>query len=330
MTETPVLKWQAQTQEQQQEGGAPSPAPAPAAASPVVPPAGGPAGGAGGASPSVEAPAGPPTYETLGEDEQIIFDMQREYEAKKIAETPAEQLRAKKKGKSEKQEPAPAAPPAAETPPPAPDAPAGALVKYGTPKEAIDAIVAAIDSGDPKKIAKALGKPEAYLDASNAKWVAFREQQNAVRERDRQVTQREHEFNTRRAEAVAEFGPAIKAAKAYRDGDLTAFVTLVQELTGESYDEAQRKVIKGELAIDPAVRKLRDELAAERAERKREREEERAAAEAARQTAAQQENYERAIKAVADELAGHRVSKVKGYQREVLNRVRESDRKSVV
>ncbi len=323
MTESAALTWRAQTQEQQQEGGAPAPAAAPA---PVVPATGGTAaGGPGEASPGAEAPsAAPQVFETLGEDEQIIFDMQREYEAKKIADTPSEQLKAKKKGKGEKQEPAPAAPPAAETPPPAPEPAAGAAVKYGTPKEAIDAIVAAIDSGDPKKIAKALGKPDAYLDTSNAKWVAFREQQNAVRERDKQVTQREHEFNTRRAEAVAEFGPAIKAAKAYRDGDLTAFVTLVQELTGESYDEAQRKVIKGELAVDPAIRKLRDELAAERAERKREREEEKAAAEAAKQTATQQENYERAVKAVADELAGHRVSKVKGYQREVLNRVRES------
>lgn len=303
MTESAALTWRPQLQQQQQEGAAAPPA-APVAT--PAPPA---------ATEAPTAPAAAPVvHETLSEDEQIIYDLRREHDAKVLEATPTEPLPAKKKAKGEKQEPEPAAPPVEIVPTTA------GPVKYKSPEEAVSSIVAAIESGDAKRIAKALGKPEAFLDTSNAKWVAFREQQNAVRERDKQVTQREHEFNTKIAEARAEFGPAIKAAKAYRDGDLTAFVTLVQELTGDRYDDAQRKVIRGEIAIDPATRALREEIAA----LKRERQAEKEAAEAARRTDEQKAQYERAIEAVSNELAGHRVSKVKGYQREILNRVRDS------
>lgn len=317
MVESAALTWRPQLQQQQQEGGAPAPAAAP------VTPAGGPTGGPTDASHGAEAPARPPVYETLGEDDQIIYDLRREHDAKALASTPDEPHAPTKPGKAGK---AGKGAKVEKQDPPAPEAapPTTAIVKYKSPEEAVSAIVAAVESGDAKKIAKALGKPEAFLEVSDAKWMAFREQQNAVRERDKQVTAREHEFNRLVAEARTEYGPAIKAAKAYRDGDMTAFVTLVQELTGERYDDAQRKVIQGELAVDPAIRKLRDELAAERAERKREREEERAAADAERKKAEQQTQYAKAVEAVAAELANHRVSKLKGFERAVLSKVRDS------
>ena len=257
-------------------------------------------------------------YETLGEDDQIIEDLKREHKAKVAAEPsppakPSKAPAAKPKAGKAKAEP--------EAPAAAPEAAQGsALVKYGTPKEAIDAIVLAIDSGDPKKIAKALGKPDGYLDSSNAKWVAFREQQSAIRQRDRDLTEREHRYNEGMAAARKEFGTAIGAAKAYRDGDLKQFVTLIQELTGERYDDAQRKVISGELAIDPGMKALRSEIAELRAERAKER----AEADKAQQERDRATQYERAVEAVTEELAGHRVTKLKGFQRDVLTRVRDS------
>lgn len=318
MVEKAAQSWRPQAQQQQQEGGAPAPA-APA----VVSSAGGSSGGPTEASHGAEAPAAPPVYETLSEDDQIIHDLRREHAAKELAPSKPESAPKKSKtggaAESGPGDQAAGANPdshaAAATPPAS-----TAIVKYKSPEEAVTSIVAAIESGDAKKIAKALGKPESFLEVSDAKWMAFREQQNAVRQRDKQLTQREHDFNTRIAEARQEFGAAIKAAKAYRDGDLTAFVTLVTELTGESYDDAQRKVIQGEIAVDPAVRKLREELAAERAQRLKDREE----LAAAKKTEEQQAQYARAVEHVTKELEGHRVSKIKGFQREVLNRVRES------
>ncbi len=184
----------------------------------------------------------------------------------------------------------------------------------------MSAIVAALESGDPKKIAKAIGKPEKFLEVTDAKWMAFREQQNAVRERDKQITTREHDYNEKVAGIRKEYGAAVKAAQAYREGRLSEFVTLVQELTGERYDDAQRKVIQGEIALDPNTKAMREEIAA----LKRERAAEKAELEKAKQTQTQQEQFQRAVDAVTADLASHRVSKVKGYQRDVLSRVRNS------
>ncbi len=311
MVATAGLSWSPQIQEQQQEGGAPA----------VTSTGAAPAGGAGEASPGAEATSGAaPVYETLGEDDQIIYDLQKEHAAKVLAETPDEPpapppAKGKKPAKGEK-----------PADPPAPAAPTtyNAIVKYKTPDEAVGAIVAAIESGDAKKIAKALGKPEAFLDASDAKWMVFREQQNGVRERAKALETQQHEFNRLVAEARTEYGPAIKAAKAYKDGDLTAFVTLVQELTGESYEEAQRKVIKGEIAVDPVVRKLRDELAAARREQAAEKQAEKQAREEAEQQTARQTREAQAIEAVGAELAGHRVAKLRGFEKAVIAKVRES------
>lgn len=265
-------------------------------------------------APSAEVPVAqeikqPATYETLSEDDQIIFDLKAEHAAKvngdsdESVEEPVKEVKDKKSTKD-------------KTPP----KDTQSTVKYNTAEEAVSSIVAALESGDPKKIAKAIGKPEKFLEVTDAKWMAFREQQNAIRERDKQVTQREHAYNENVAAIRKEYGAAVQAAKAYREGKLDQFVTLVQELTGETYDEAQRKVIKGELSLDPNTRELRKEIENLRAERAREKKE----AEEARNKQAQQEQYRKAEEAVTAELASHRVSKVKGFQRDVLSRVRDS------
>lgn len=302
------LRWVSQAQQRNHEGAAPAAA---------VPSTGESTGATSDASQGGEAPAASPVYETLSDDDRIIHELRAEHAAKTLAPTPAPPATQKKRAEGAGAEES-GAKPGAE---PAPATPATtAIVKYESGEAAVTAIVAAIESGDAKKIAKALGKPDSFVEVSDAKWMAFREQQNAVRQRDKHLTQREHEFNTRLAEARTEFGAAIKAAKAYRDGNYAEFVTLVRELTGDAYDDAQRKVIEGEIAVDPSVRKLREELAALRAEQAKEREE----ARKAQQTEQQKAQYERAVEAVSQELVGHRVAKVKGYQREVLNRVRES------
>lgn len=282
-------------------------------------------GGAAAAAPPPKTPhnAAIAPQERLSEDDQIIADLRAEWAQKQLeggeegsGEAEGEPAQAddkpapkgKDKGKPKGKEASASAP---------------AAPKYDSVDAAVAAIVKALESGDPEAIAKAVGKPKGFMDVSEQKWAAFREQKNAVRERERTVSKREHEFNQRYAEAKKELGTAINARKAYNDGDYSKFVELVNELikdSGDTYDEAQRKVIKGELAIDPEVKKLRNELKAERAEREKREKAEREEA----QKGDRKAQYERAVEAVRTELAGHPVSKVRGFEGAVLLKVRES------
>jgi hypothetical protein len=257
--------------------------------------------------------AAPVPQSAVDEDSQIIEDLRREHFAKE----------------GEKDDAADAAEP--ETPVKAAEKPAkdrkpynAEGTKYKTPEAAVSAITAALESGDVKALCKAIGKPANFLEASGQKWAAFRERTNAVAAREKALTTRETAFNAKLTEARQEVGVALKAKQAYRDGKFGEFVTLVAELAGESYDEAQRKVITGELAMTPDVKKLRDELATERAERRKEAAERAAKEEQQTNAQKQQEAYRAAVDAVTEELAGHRVSKVRNFQRQVLDRVRES------
>lgn len=283
---TSELQFRPQLQEQHQEGegaatGAPAAAPNEAAAG--------------------NHNAAPTAQQALSDDDKIIEDLRREHFAKKgNTEDP---VKTKDKKNTKKV-----------------DEKSTAIVKYGTPEDAISAITKAVEAGDDKALARALGKPESFLETSEAKWKVFREQQNAVRERERTVKQREHTFSENYAAAKKELGPILLAQKAYADGKYDQFVTLIQEITGESYDEAQRKVIKGEIALDPETKRtraelkaLRDELAAEKKKQQEQGSKEN-----------QQAQLAKAMDAVGEELAGHRVAKVKGFQRMVLDRVRDS------
>lgn len=310
-----MLRYQTQLQEQHQE--TPDAAPAPAAA---------PAPGN----------AAPVPSETIDDDAQIIEDLRKDYFAKKNEpdpekkpeEKPAKGKKAKPAAKEPEPEEEPEGEPESEEEPeeePAkgknerrPYNPEG--LKYKTPEDAVTAIVAALESGDAKKIAAAVGKPESFLKVSDAKWLAFREQTKAVRERERTVTRREHEFNTKLAEARKEHQPILEAAAAYRDGKYDRFVSMIELITGDRYDEATSKVIKGETALSPEVKALRKELAELRAEKQREKKE----AEEAAQRNNQQAQYQKAVGMVQKELAAHPVAKVKGYEQMVLSKVRES------
>lgn len=262
--------------------------------------------------------------ETLSDDDRIIEDLRREHFEKverEAAEKDPPADKPKPKAKPAPKSKAKAEPAEGETERSQPGAkPATGAVTYESADAAVSAFVKALESGDVKAIARAVGKPEGFLDVTNSKWATFREQTNALRQRERTVADNEHTLNTRYAEAQKEFGPIIQAGKAYREGDYSTFVSLVEQLTGESYDEAQRKVIKGHLAVDPEVKKTRSELAKLREELAAEREK------ASKQTDEKTQEQKRAqvVEALTAELAEHPVAKLRGYQNMVLAKVRES------
>lgn len=273
------------------------------------------------------APAAPPPAPSnaasvpespLDDDAQIVEDLRKEHFAKEGKEDPdaaPEEIEDEPAPEqSEEDEPEPEKKPAKAKKPPA-KAP-----KYKSGDDAVSAIVKAVESGDPKKIAQALGKPDNFLEVNNHKWVAFREQSKAIRERERTVVTRETEFNKKLQEAKKEHEPIFEAAQAYKDGKHARFVELIEHITGDTYDEATRKVIKGEVALSPEMKALRKELADLRAERQREK----AQAEQAAQQGHQQAQYQRAIKAVQTELAAHPIAKVRDFENLVLGKVRDS------
>lgn len=189
---------------------------------------------------------------------------------------------------------------------------------YKTGEEAVTSILEAFESGDPEKMAKATGKPKNFFVVSDAKWADFRKKENNVRTREKELTVKEGKFKVGQEAANREFGTAIRASLAYQEGDLESFVTLVEELTKESYDEAQRKVIKGEIALPDNVKAERKKL--------REAEKKIAELEAAQKPKekSQQDLYNEYVVRVEAELAGHKVAKVKGFGREVLEKVKAS------
>lgn len=305
-----IVSVRRQESQQQQEGESAAPAPAAAPAAPVAKP-----------EPGVLP------QERLGEDEQIIADLRKEYFAKKGAEDPdapaPKGKRATKPAVAKAPEPRAKKDTAPTSEPISTDGTADngdTEHVWESPKHALTAVTSAIETWDTAKLAELTGKPKSFFESHGVKWAAFREQQNAVRERDRDVSRREHELNTNLAEARKEVGPALGAIKAYREGNLSKFVELVEHLTGERYDEAQRKVIKGEIALDPAVKALRKELAEERAARRQESAERDTKANETTQQAA----YQRAVDAVSQELSGHPVAKLRGFQKDVLERVKLS------
>jgi hypothetical protein len=191
---------------------------------------------------------------------------------------------------------------------------------YKTGEEAVTKIVEAFESGDLDALAKATGKPKSFFKVSDAKWADFRKKEEAVRGREKAVEAKESNFKYAQAEATKEFGAAIKAAMAYQDGDYESFVTLVQELTKESYDEAQRKVIKGEIALAPEIKEER---------RKRVEAEKRLAELESKQPKPLTEEEKRqsyfTIRGkIEAELAGHAVSKIRGFGDLIIEKVRTS------
>jgi hypothetical protein len=268
-------------------------------------------------------PAAPPPtpQQSIDEDASIIADLRKEHFAKTGAEP--------KDGEEHEPEEADEEPAEteAEEKPEREEKPGNgkprektAAPKYKTAAAALKAITAALESGDPKKIAAAVGKPESFFNASGAKWAVFREQTKMLKERTKAVAQRETEFNAKLEQARSEYAPVMQAAQAFREGKLDQFVQLIEHITGESYEEATRKVIKGETALSPemkAVRKemaqLKAELAAEKAKKSEQTEQEQRQAQA-----------QRALSMAREELADHPIARLKGFERIVLDRVRQS------
>jgi len=263
--------------------------------------------------------AAPVPSTSVDEDTQIIEDLRREHFAKQErtedseeSEEPEESEESEEPEESKESE----EPKGKDKKGPEPKAKAP---KYKSAQAAVDAIAKALESGDPKKIAAAIGKPESFLKVSDAKWIAFREKTEALRERTRAVIQRETEFNHRLEKAKSDYGPAIVAAAAYREGNYAQFVELIEQITGDSYDESTRKVIKGETALSPEVKQLRKQIQELRSELQSRQKEPEQTPEQQRQ-----QQYQRAVNAVREELAQHPIAKLKGYERLVLEAVRES------
>lgn len=196
--------------------------------------------------------------------------------------------------------------------------------KYKNASSAVHAITKALESGDPKKIAAAIGKPESFLKVNDAKWIAFREQTAALRERVRTVTQRETEFNTKLENARKEYGSVIAAQAAYKDGKYDQFVELVEQLTGDTYEEATRKVVKGETSLSPEVKALRKQMQEQAAEIARLKKAKDEPAEPTQEQPTQEQRMQRVVASVRQELADHAVTKLKGYERLVIDAVRNS------
>lgn len=203
---------------------------------------------------------------------------------------------------------------------------------FETPEAAVEAITAAIETWDVDALAKATGKPRAFFQLNDAKWAAFRSQQAAIRNEKAAVQRGQAELEANRQtleatrqEAAKEYGAAIRAAVAYQSGDMESFVTLVETLTGEPYDTAQKNVIQGALAADPATKAMRKKLLQqekELAELKRESTERKKAAEPAPDDG--KKRYAVAIKAIDAELGQHDAKALRGYHDKIIAKVRAS------
>ncbi len=258
-------------------------------------------------TPTVE-PVTETPFSTLAEDDQIV-----------------EALRAEGFAKRDEAEQQPPAKPGVAK---AGAKPASSAPKFATADAAILAIVAAFEKNDVEALAAATGKPKAFFEINDAKWTAFRARETAARELSAQTTADLARLAKGREQANAEFGTAIRAAKAYQEGDFEQFAVLVSELSGDDYATAQRNVIEGALAVDPKVKAERKRamdaerrLAALEAERAKPPE---PAKPAEATPAERQAAYGRVVAAIDVELTGHPLSKVKGFQKLVLEKIRES------
>lgn len=281
------------------------------------------------AAPPQPAPAAP-TPVVDESDDKIIEDLRKEHFAKNPEKGKAEdgeeldidvdvddEAEEEPEGDDEPEEAEPEKKPEAKDK--KGDASKPKVPKYKNASSAVHAITKALESGDPKKIAAAIGKPESFLKVNDAKWIAFREQTAALRERVRTVTQRETEFNTKLENARKEYGSVIAAQAAYKDGKYDQFVELVEQLTGDTYEEATRKVVKGETSLSPEVKALRKQMQEQAAEIARLK---KAKDEPAEPT--QEQRMQRVVASVRQELADHAVTKLKGYERLVIEAVRNS------
>lgn len=273
------------------------------------------------AAPAAPAPsnAAPVEGAKITSDDQIIADLQREH-AEKVNKERADNPQSWDDVEPESEAEAEATPEPEKPKKPKREKPATKAPEYADGAAAIAAVVKALESGDPAAVARAVGKPENFLADSKQKWIHFRERDKALRGRERELTERTHDFNAKLAEARKEYGPVLEAQAAYKDGKYDRFVEMIEQITGDSYDESTRKVIKGETALSPDVKKLRKELAELRAEKQREKAEEQQRSTAERRQA----EYKRAERQVAQELADHPVTKLRGYEGAVLNMVRDS------
>lgn len=248
------------------------------------------------------------SYGSLSEEDQIIEQIRAE--AQNAVDDKAEPVKEK---------------PAAEAKPKAGETPAKPSkgTKFETPEAAVEAITAAWEAGDVDKLSKLTGKPKSFFQLNDAKWVAFRQEQAQVRSDKAAVQQERQKLTSDKALAKQEYGAAIQAARAYREGDYEKFVVLVGELAEEAYDVAQRKVIEGHIALDPNTKALRKQLKEQQAQIE-ELKNPKAKPVAEPTPAERRQTYENAVKAVQTELGTHQVSKVKDYERLVLSKVRDS------
>lgn len=324
------------------------------AAATIAPPGG--ASDTATPAPSTAPPGSPHAlnWDSLDEDSQIVEQMRAEHAAGTLGKEPAPAAgqatpakagepdaapKAGKRGKDGKFAAAATKPesssgnalPASASA--APDASAHAGVSFETPQAAVDAITAAFEAQDLDKLAQLTGKPRAFFEAGDAKWAAFRsekaEHRRAVNEHRGNVAALETtrgKIEEQRAAAAAEYGPAIRAAKAYRSGDYEAFATLVKELSGDDYDVAQANVIQGALSTDPATKRMRKQLA-EQANEIKELKGKTATREAGEQQTAEQTQraaYQQTIQMLETDLGNHEAKTLKNYQRDVLQLVRDS------
>jgi len=257
------------------------------------------------------APTLPASFETLGDDDSIIESLKTEHAAGKFDEALGK-APAKPKGK-----PAATVAEPAEAEATQPEGP-----QYADVTAALAAITAAFESGDPVELAKATGKPKEFFEANDAKWKAFRAEKRALSAQAVTLKRAESQFRKAVDDARAELGPAVAASRAYKSGDLAQFVKIVEALTGDTYDVAQRKVIEGEVAADPSTKALRKQLAEQAAKiaelENRTKTEEQTREQ--RQAAASQ----RVDAALTTELARHPVAKIRGFKALVLDAIRSS------
>jgi hypothetical protein len=215
----------------------------------------------------------------------------------------------------------------------APSSVTGVAAAFETAQEALDAYTKAFEEQNVDELARISGKPRAFFEVTDAKWAAFREEKRTFRAEKAQhqsdvaaLTARAAAVEGARSEAAAEYGTAIKAAEAYRNGDYEAFATLVAELAKEDYDTAQANVISGALSLDPATKAERKKLA--EAQRKIDALEARLAGEdnARKETKEQLQEraYQATVAALETDIGNHECKAIKGYQRQILDKIRES------
>lgn len=109
------------------------------------------------------------------------------------------------------------------------------------------------------------------LDAmriNGKKWEAWRKKTRAA---DENLRGREQQVGHQRAQLAqiaqnveAQFGPAVQAAQAYKQGDYDKFRELVEHISGDSYDAATRNVVREHISKDPEKLKFQKQLEEER------------------------------------------------------------------